>query len=383
MNIKKIFLTPLLTVISSAVLLAGNTVYAASPAICDTDVSTGSSGNVVLGIDGSFIEGKQKAIDLINSYRLEACQNGYGGLTMADYVPIQWSDDLEYIARIRATESSITMEHERTNGKSCFEIQSPNGERSWGEVLAWNWSENMIMGIEQWYSEKEDYLNKTDGVTGHYTAMISPENRFVGIATFLCDLTQFYNTTCGEFSSDPSGSSYNFSYGNVTQKIEVIGGDTEFTFNKSNNKFPYNKSKNLSLDVKYLGCDLLTIQDNVSWTSSDSSIISVDGNTAFAKNYGKATLYAKIGGINKSFDVEVIDMSVGDTNTDGSIDSKDAVEVLKSYAVSLTGSKGTVDLSTGDVNKDGKVDSKDAVLILRYYASSLVGTYNGPIENFK
>ena len=76
-------------------------------------------------------------------------------------------------------------------------------------------------------------------------------------------------------------------------------------------------------------------------------------------------------------------MSVGDTNTDGNIDSKDAVEVLKSYAVSLTGSKGTVDLSTGDVNKDGKVDSKDAVLILRYYASSLVGTYNGPIENFK
>ncbi len=61
-------------------------------------------------------------------------------LTMADYVPIRWSSDLEYIARIRAAEASVTMAHTRTNGASCFEIQSPNGIRSYGEILAWNWS---------------------------------------------------------------------------------------------------------------------------------------------------------------------------------------------------------------------------------------------------
>ena len=64
-------------------------------------------------------------------------------LKPSDYVPIKWSSDLEYIARIRAAESGITMAHERTNGRDCFEIKSPNRVESSGEVLAWNWGKTM------------------------------------------------------------------------------------------------------------------------------------------------------------------------------------------------------------------------------------------------
>ncbi len=46
-------------------------------------------------------------------------------------------------------------------------------------------------------------------------------------------------------------------------------------------------------------------------------------------------------------------------NSDGKIDSKDAVLVLKSY----------------------KVDSKDAVIILKYYAATLTG-FTGSIDKF-
>ncbi len=73
-------------------------------------------------------------------------------------------------------------------------------------------------------------------------------------------------------------------------------------------------------------------------------------------------------------------ISVGDINSDGKIDSKDAVLVLKSYAESLVNSNATVNLA-GDVNKDGKVDSKDAVIILKYYVATLTG-FTGSIDKF-
>ncbi|MCI5911366.1 MAG: dockerin type I domain-containing protein, partial [Oscillospiraceae bacterium] len=72
----------------------------------------------------------------------------------------------------------------------------------------------------------------------------------------------------------------------------------------------------------------------------------------------------------------------GDLNNDNSIDSKDAVIVLKDYAQALV-SGSSAFKAAGDVNKDGKEDSKDAVKILRYYAETLAGVYKGNIADFK
>ena len=195
--------------------------------VLETDVTQGTSDTTLVGIPGTYIQQISEALELINSYRKEACDNGYpnpstgAALTSSDYVPIQWSDDLEYIARIRAAESSQTMGHVRTNGNSCFNIYSPNGMRSFGECLAWNYSKNVLDGIEQWYEEKSDYLNNTGGVTGHYTSMIDPKNTRVGIGTFYTKLARYPNTTCAEYNSVGSGNSLDFTYGDCVQKIEV------------------------------------------------------------------------------------------------------------------------------------------------------------------
>lgn len=43
----------------------------------------------------------------------------------------------------------------------------------------------MLSGIEQWYKEKSDWVNKTGKTTGHYTSMINPDYNYVAVATFL------------------------------------------------------------------------------------------------------------------------------------------------------------------------------------------------------
>ena len=58
----------------------------------------------------------------------------------------------------------------------------------------------------------------------------------------------------------------------------------------------------------------------------------------------------------------VSEITYGDANGDGKIDSRDAV-VIKKYVVGFTGF--AIDLEASDVNADGKVDTRDAVKILK------------------
>ncbi len=91
------------------------------------------------------------------------------------------------------------------------------------------------------------------------------------------------------------------------------------------------------------------------------------------------TINASTGDFNKKVCKSAGDL-LGDINGDGSIDSKDAVLVLKSYAESLVSGENTF-YSAGDINGDDKVDSKDAVIILKYYAATLTG-FSGDISEF-
>ena len=47
----------------------------------------------------------------------------------------------------------------------------------------------MTNGILQWYSEKSDWVNGNDAVTGHYESMIDPNYLYVGLGTFCSDIT--------------------------------------------------------------------------------------------------------------------------------------------------------------------------------------------------
>ncbi len=69
-------------------------------------------------------------------------------------------------------------------------------------------------------------------------------------------------------------------------------------------------------------------------------------------------------------------ITVGDSNEDGKIDSADASLVLEDYALIQTGKASSLTETrkkSADVNNDGKVDSTDASKILDYYALISIG----------
>ncbi len=182
-----------------------------------TDVQTASEGCVMVRVDGIFEETDAKAVlARLNEIRYEACKEGVMNpkdgepLTVEDYVPLKWSTDLENRALTRAAEASLYADHIRPNGQSCFSLQI-EGLRATNETLAWGYSD-ILQSIDGWYTEKETYLAQTQsavdandagdtkkagtsgeeiepdyknaGVTGHYVALIDPDNCYVGVADF-------------------------------------------------------------------------------------------------------------------------------------------------------------------------------------------------------
>lgn len=302
-----IFVVPLLFFCGNS---KSNTAYAASALkVLPTDVKTPSADCTFLGIEGKYITQIQEALDLINKIRKEACDEGVVNpstgkpLTSGDYVPIQWSAGLEYIARIRAAEASLTMDHARTNGKSIW-FSSPNGTSSNAEVIAWNWSETMTKGIEQWYGEKNDWVNNTPGaVTGHYTSMIKPGNRYVGLGTFCSNNTRYYNTTAGEFSSSSNDSTRGTSTGNIIQTLEVKNNYISYEINCPD-KISSSDKLSITATVSftdYWGDPITTkglvltddTADKIKWSSSNSNIV-VSNGTITIKSCGKANITAEL-----------------------------------------------------------------------------------------
>ena len=169
-----------------------------------TDVTTPGAGNVFVKIRGNFFTEKAETIlKKINDIRYEACEEGVpnpsgGTLTLSDYVPIKWASELEWIAQTRAAEASVLMDHQRPNGDMCFGC-THNNESSWAENLAWNYS-GIMMGIDQWYDEKDDWVNQNSkAVTGHYTSLIDPYYQYIGIGCFRLNAGGYYSVSA-EFS---------------------------------------------------------------------------------------------------------------------------------------------------------------------------------------
>ena len=197
----------------------------------------------------------------------------------------------------------MTGQHLRTNGNSIWSITGPNGVRSYGEVLAWDWSDSVVSGINQWYGEKSDWVNQTDEETGHYTQMIDPANLYVGIGTFCSSQTSYYNCTAGEFSSVSGLNESVMSFsGNCIQKLEVslnylydcsfsgpngftgVAGDTETITVTVGTLYRY-YTKNL------------IVLDEIVWSSSDDATASVDADGTVHSNYcGEAEISADLGG---------------------------------------------------------------------------------------
>lgn len=275
--------------------VGGNINWGSSNSILQTDVTTAKKDRTFLGIRGSYITDMQNALDRINAIRKEACNEGIKdprdesrNLTSSDYVPIKWSSDLEYIARIRAAEASVYRQHIRLNGYDCFAISSPNGIRSFGEVLAWNNTKKFLQGVEQWYREKAAWVGNTDGVTGHYTQMIDPDNIYVGLATFVNANAQYLTTTAGEFTSQKN---LDYSLGtsqtvldesagpaidNCIQTVEVKNAKIVACMTELTDPLAAKNSIQAEFTLTGYGWKMEPL-DEVSWTSSDTKTATVDG----------------------------------------------------------------------------------------------------------
>lgn len=170
-----------------AAVLCGNA-FAAKET--DTQTPEPSDGCVFIGVEGGYATDVGAVLYRLNEIRREACEEGVPDprnpekpLSVSDYVPIRWSADLEEAARIRAAEAKFIAGHERHNG---LDIWTGFGNVFTSEeVIAWNAGNSMVAGVNQWYEEKNDWVNLADdSVAGHYTAMINPDNTYVGVAGF-------------------------------------------------------------------------------------------------------------------------------------------------------------------------------------------------------
>lgn len=143
--------------------------------------------SVKIRIEGRFEEPDREALlKRLNEIRKEACEEGVQNpetgepLTAEDFVPAEWSYELEKIAVTRAVEAAALRDHMRPDGTECFSLLPDSSIYSM-ETLAWGYGSAMG-ALEGWYSEKEAYVGETGTPAGHYIALITPANRYVAIA---------------------------------------------------------------------------------------------------------------------------------------------------------------------------------------------------------
>ena len=270
-------------------------------------------------IEGAFDPvSVDEILNKINGIRYEACVEGLRNpsdpsrnLTLADYVPIRWSYDLEQLAMLRASEGSILFEHVRPNARDYN--YANYGMYNSTEVLATG--SNLLQAIEVLCSEKSAYVNRTGGETGHYVALISPSNIY-------CGFSWFNRCAAGEFYAAPLGDP---GYVDET-KIDVSQYSGQYT------EINYNYLTNVSMDGdSYCGVNGGIAEFDISfdfkvtfwgttysaagfklisggtWTSSNPSVASVapDG-TVTGGSVGTATISFNCGSISLSKSISIV-----------------------------------------------------------------------------
>ncbi len=280
------------------------------------------------------------------------------GMTESEYLRPQWSNALELIALQRAVEAyDYGLAHTRPNGDSCWTAQYRD-IGSWGEILAWG-PPTIRSAVDAWASEKADYLkelnNELHGPTGHYVALITPENRYYGFAG--ASASTYGSVWSGEMSATLQGTQtatngptghyvalitpenryYGFAgasastYGSVwsgemsatlqgTQTATNLKGTYEFSVNVSADKLAQGVSVELPGQLKmgqqaqakaklaYMGG---RYELRGGWSSSNPAVLSVDANgTVTAHNEGTARITISAQGQSFSTNVQVSAVSL-------------------------------------------------------------------------
>lgn len=296
------------------------TVEAATTEIRENVNTPLKSGHVLVGVQGKdYTSSVTDVLNKINQVRYDACKEGVINpatdkpLTLNDYKPLKIGKLCTNSAKIRAAEASLYLDHTRPNGESCHTVIYALYGREYGlgwtgENLAWYPDEKT--SIDGWINEKDNYVNKVpNAMVGHYEALISTNYNYIGISSFNPDNdTQKWDWTCTEATfagNDTEVTPESAKNGAaVLAKIEV---PLSKTFNQciSGNAMAYIGDKNkyevlVSYDNKQSGnmtskvydCP---VYDNVTWKSSDESVLKFNGTTFEALKLGRVTLTATVG----------------------------------------------------------------------------------------
>ena len=296
-----------------SLIVPANMAGAKTQTVLETNVTEASEGCTMLGVYGSYFAQAKEALAKINEIRKEACEagnirdprNSGRYLQPSDYVPLKWSSDLEYIARIRAAEAGIAFRfmdsgHDRLNEKGTFSIGS-NGITSSSEDLAYYHVKDMIEGILLWYSEKQDWVKQDlSQETRHYTSMINPKFTYVGFGGFYSEAAPYPATMAGEFSAKSDlDETMMEAPEDVMQKIEVSNDYIQETYLDGDDQIFTNGTTTVAPRVKLRRNnairDVWSMED-VTYTSSDPAVATVtqDGQVTGITN-GTVTITAKSG----------------------------------------------------------------------------------------
>ena len=351
----------------------------------NADVSSPSDGNVLVSISGSAAmqSEKQELLDVLNTLRKEACDNGYPNpedpsvaLTSDDYVPLTWNTDLEDIAQLRAAEGVLEESNTRPNGKYGGTIMV-NGTLSHREDIGWAWSKTAegaeltdITSLFYGYTgdgigeNSEIALWRTGNYTqdntavAHYANLINPAYRSVGSAMFFTsDAT--IATSAREYTSQNVLCVVQEMSRDVTseekQEFSQLGGDytqiveagtsylSEMYFDNAylametgerellvpSAKLKAGRNSNYAYDIYLPNCH---VTSGASWSSSNTGLAVVNSRGRVgARSAGTVTVTAKAGSCTAEQQIQITGEDV-DLPEDDVLDRFEDVVATKWYA---------------------------------------------------
>ncbi len=277
------------------------------------------SGDIQVEVPGTYyIDSKKELLNRLNEIRYEAClqgvpdpRNSSRNLTLEDYTPVLWSSDLEEFAIARAVEVSLQFRHERLGSNSFWPAKGGDAE-----CLARNmYSETSLYSLEQYYQEKTAWVNHyTSSVTVHYTTLIDPDNRYVGMGAFYAEEGSRYNASAARFSASGSSEEQTGKSGravhlvNINVKNHVTGisvtGKEEMSMSET-------AVFSAVADLSFQGYSdsssaSFRVRSSLEWESSDESVLTVsDTGTVTAKKKGTATVTVRCPGTSYSASMKV------------------------------------------------------------------------------
>ena len=298
--------------------------------------ATASKPCLAIGVPGSFdTTGAQALLARINEIRAEAAAEGltdYESGAALTGAPLAWSTGLEQMAQVRAAETSYSFSHTRPNGSGT--VLDTNGPLVAGanpSILAENLAQaaDPASALELWYAEKdayERYLSGDTSVTesdfGHYAALISDSYAYVGLGSFTTANGQTY--LVAEFSNTPSDSTEVQPDGECVARVDVEAAGLAASIATPQDwdgTLTAGQALQLSLNLANAQGDTYAAAQLLTWTSSDESVVTVDGNgLVTAVGSGSATVSvsaAADGQTLASIDLAVAAQQVGVPNVAG------------------------------------------------------------------